>query len=358
MAGGKKKRDKNSKKKPAEPRQPNSIKNAVLYGWFGTHTVQIERAVTICCGVLAIISSLTGHPYFSLWLFAIVVLGVCVALITHPQTRTRLPLFLANHRGILCSALAALIFCGALHIHRAWATAEIYSYLVPGTGPMPWEPRFVIDAPPEEDLSKAKATGDYPITDEIPDSAIRLYLGPLMTWTAKFPYTAIAQGTENMIMLDRSRNSGVVLDAKIFDREGTVICDIINNDITANSDKCFHIDRTPNSVAVFDKQDNKVLAVTFINPHAIQISGDFYLRNGYRVQLGEGEGGTAMRFARGENPVGIWINRPLGATRGCALSWDSPNGLGIRPLTLDEIRESAAENDPRADTVPAASSSK
>ena len=78
------------------------------------------------------------------------------------------------------------------------------------------------------------------------ESATRLYLGNSFTWTETFPYAVMAQGDEDMMVLDREGNA-LSFSAKFFDANGKILCEVAKNRFQRNPNNTWRIDTTPPS---------------------------------------------------------------------------------------------------------------
>ena len=120
-----------------------------------------------------------------------------------------------------------------------------------------------------------------------PDSAMLVFLGNSVMWgsNGKFPKVAIEQNGESMLSFDQDE-TGILVSAKFFNKDGKAICQMKNNAFeTAGTNLVWGLkpNNPPNRLTVIDDELREVLDIEFINPHAIQILGDYYLRNGCPV---------------------------------------------------------------------------
>ncbi|HEV8072005.1 MAG TPA: hypothetical protein VGP76_30095 [Planctomycetaceae bacterium] len=215
---------------------------------------------------------------------------------------------LAHHRDIgiwvACAAVNALVIAVFCHLqNQAWLndaksvdSSETSGILIPGNGETP---EFRLSP-----IAKGKII--------IPTSAVFLFLGTDVAWTSTFPHAVIRQGDEDMILVEKE-NSGIFISAKIFDKEGKIICQIVRNRFHLNPDNYFRIERSPNRLVVIDKEVRKTLDVEFINTRAIRFSGTFYLRGGLPITLTQEQqqiGGLMGFNVIGEHPDGASIHFP------------------------------------------------
>ena len=118
----------------------------------------------------------------------------------------------------------------------------------------------------------------------IPDSAMILFLGNAVAWTSTFPCGAIKQAGEDLITINKSKD-GILISAKFFDKNGKVLCEIVDNTFHLNPNNVFRKETPPHGLKVFNDEARCVLEVDFINEHAVQFFGDFYWRNGLHVVM-------------------------------------------------------------------------
>ena len=120
----------------------------------------------------------------------------------------------------------------------------------------------------------------------IPKDAVQIFLGATLVWTEDFPYTVLAQGDEKMMVIDRA-GSGILLSAKFFSADGTVVGEVVKNRVILNEANLWgaRTERTANRITVFNKKAEMVFDIEYINEHAIRILGAFFLRNGARILI-------------------------------------------------------------------------
>jgi hypothetical protein len=129
-------------------------------------------------------------------------------------------------------------------------------------------------------------TPDLP--DTIPQQVVAssgfIFIGKMIVWSPFFPFSAIRQQGEDMISLSL-QGQDILVSAMFFDVDGKIVCQIINNKFYLNPNNYFRSERTAHSLRVFDNEARETLFVNYLNPRAIQIFGDFYLRNKTHVIL-------------------------------------------------------------------------
>ena len=123
-----------------------------------------------------------------------------------------------------------------------------------------------------------------PIDGQIPDGSIAIFFGDTATSNSQFPHVVIAQAGEPMLTLGVESNR-LWVSANFFSKDGEVIAKIVKNKVYVNKANMTYWmrEQTDNRLTVFNKQNKIVIDVVYLNPSAVAILGDFYLRNGFPV---------------------------------------------------------------------------
>jgi len=148
----------------------------------------------------------------------------------------------------------------------------------------------------------------------IPESAIIVDLGgTVRSYAAKLPFPVVIEQGEWVILLGQD-DSRLWISAKFSNEAGQMVCEIEKNTFRVNDQNAFRIEQTPHALTVFDGDAKKVLAVHFLNDHAVRLFGDFYSREGCHVVINE-RGvlfGHGRSFSNtGLNGVSVVLDRPL-----------------------------------------------
>jgi hypothetical protein len=130
-----------------------------------------------------------------------------------------------------------------------------------------------------EGLLKPGHQPDPPnICGQLPQEAIKVFLGNNLTWTMGNRMVGLDIGGEQLLVMDRTEK-GVALSARIYDESGVIMAQLIDNRFYVNRNNTFRIDRRdPSSLAVYDLQAHEVLRVVYLNQYSIEVTGIF--RNG------------------------------------------------------------------------------
>lgn len=163
----------------------------------------------------------------------------------------------------------------------------------------------------------------------IPSGAFRIYFGNNIAWTQSIPYVLIAQRGERLIALEHAAD-GIYLSAKFFDAAGKIVCEIAKNQIYPKDGNYFRLEQTPHRLRVFDDEARLTIDVNYVNPNALEMFGDFYLREGLRVILqkdGTRFGDKLIDECIAASPypypaVVIWIDQPPGGNNAALMKID------------------------------------
>ena len=129
-------------------------------------------------------------------------------------------------------------------------------FLLPGTSPTP------------------------PIMGQIPEGSIAILLGDTVTSNSSFPHVVISQSDEPMLTLGVEANR-LWVSANFFSEDGEIVAKIVKNKVYVNKANMTYWmrEQTASHLTVFNKQNKIVIDVSYLNPSAVSILGDFYLRN-------------------------------------------------------------------------------
>lgn len=108
-----------------------------------------------------------------------------------------------------------------------------------------------------------------------------------MCFANKFPHVVINQMGENMIVIGNDGNT-FWLDAKMFSEDGRIIAEITRNIFTINDKNCFRCERSPNGLVVYNDEARPIIDLELLNPTCASLRGNFYLRHGVSVSIGDG----------------------------------------------------------------------
>lgn len=121
--------------------------------------------------------------------------------------------------------------------------------------------------------------------DDLPSGAYIVLLGQHVAWTESFPFTIVRQAGEPMIVVDL-KNGELALSAKFFNPDGTIVCEIEDNQIHLNKGQYFRIVReSPHELTVINHQGRPMFTIDYLNERCVRVLGDFHLRGGFRVVI-------------------------------------------------------------------------
>jgi hypothetical protein len=199
-----------------------------------------------------------------------------------------------------CTAACCYVVYGAATTHVMWSNEDASSqqnqpsqtsgFLTPGNKPMPPlrhkepPPHFIIgpDDATEEAMKLCEAE---PTFEKAPASATRIYFGQIFVWTVKFPYAIVAQDEEDLMVIDRNERGEIAISAKFFNAGGKILCEIDKNRFQRHATNTWSMKTDAHRLVVNDDEARPIIDVEFLNPRAIRISGEFYLRDGFIVSI-------------------------------------------------------------------------
>jgi hypothetical protein len=144
-------------------------------------------------------------------------------------------------------------------------------------------------APPEHSGSLTPGDGTPIMPVELPDDAKKLadgmnalVLGNCTYLNPTFTFDIFKQGDEPLMTL-RGTTTGVLFSGKFFDKDGKIMCEVIDNNFQTNPLNVFRIERTEHFMSVIDMQARPALTLEFISPRVVRVFGEFFLRGGVEV---------------------------------------------------------------------------
>ena len=121
-------------------------------------------------------------------------------------------------------------------------------------------------------------TPDIACFDDLPpppDSCI-LIVGNGVAYSTHFPFTVLRVRDEDLLSVDKNEY-GMWVDAKIYDRDGIVIADIQDNNFEMNLNNNCRIEQDDqHSLELYDRYDELVLDVEYLNPSTMRFIGTVY----------------------------------------------------------------------------------
>ncbi len=127
--------------------------------------------------------------------------------------------------------------------------------------------------------------GSFPI----PREALKIYLGNSVAWTSASEHTVLEMGGADILALRRAIK-GLALSAKVYDKDGRVVAQIVDNHFYINPENFFRVE-TPDehSLVVYDQHATKVLDVRYLNPSSVRVLGVFYYPRTLPVRIAENQ---------------------------------------------------------------------
>jgi hypothetical protein len=113
----------------------------------------------------------------------------------------------------------------------------------------------------------------------IPVGAFRVYVGDSLGWSLLPEMTAISFG-ETPIVRIRRTPKGIAVEARLFEPDGHPAAVIVDNRVYLNPDGYIHPKRPDrHTLILYDKGDQLIFAIQYLNPHSVAIIGKIDLPN-------------------------------------------------------------------------------
>ena len=136
-------------------------------------------------------------------------------------------------------------------------------------------------SPPEAELTGLLMPANEPDPphkcESMPSDAVKVFLGSNVSWTSGRDYMQILRiGGQDRITL-HIKPQGVYLSAILFREDGREVTRIVNNKFLINPNNNFRRHRPDrHEISIFDKNDQRVLFVRYINEKAFYFEGVFH----------------------------------------------------------------------------------
>jgi hypothetical protein len=100
-----------------------------------------------------------------------------------------------------------------------------------------------------------------------------IILGTSFDEISSFPFDLITMNGRPLFQLDRDANGLKVKQLTLYDDRHNTIASVTDNIIWVRND--VRMEKTPNSLTVYDHNNDVALKIDYLNPHIIQIAGIF-----------------------------------------------------------------------------------
>lgn len=116
-----------------------------------------------------------------------------------------------------------------------------------------------------------------PCSPVAPPNAIKAFLGDSLAYKSADQMTVLTIKGIDVLELRRTSN-GVAILAKVFSEDGRVVAQVVDNRLYVNPGNFFRIIHPDShSLTVYDLHERKVLAIRYINPQSVRVTGIFQL---------------------------------------------------------------------------------
>jgi hypothetical protein len=209
-----------------------------------------------------------------------VILGVAIALAT---TATEHAYFIAARAGnILAIALISYSLVAALWARKypplgktisagAIVAAAVVSIIIINFWFVYLETKDTPKLFAGNDTDPAHLTCRMP-----PDGAMKIFIGSNMAWSTRFPHTVLRMGGTDMLVVDRDADGSLTIKTlRVFDANGELLARFDDGIIWSNVEiRTARPDKS--TLAIFDKADEEIMRIRFMNPQSLKITGTFF----------------------------------------------------------------------------------
>lgn len=116
---------------------------------------------------------------------------------------------------------------------------------------------------------------DPPAPCEIPNNALKVYLGSTVSWTNNDQANVLVMRGDDVLSVRRVRK-GLAVFAKVASEDGRLVAEIVDNRFYINSNNFLRMEHRDNhSLVVYDQKGNKVLDIKYLNPRSVRVLGEF-----------------------------------------------------------------------------------
>ena len=122
----------------------------------------------------------------------------------------------------------------------------------------------------------------------IPADSLMVFLGNSLEIATKFPYNLIFYQGKPIISIDKDQEGHILLSASVWDTNGMVIGEILNNKFIPSSTRSYQIVSSTSTLEIYD-QSKQILYFDFLNPTAIKLLGLFYNDSNLGISIEENE---------------------------------------------------------------------
>lgn len=135
----------------------------------------------------------------------------------------------------------------------------------------------------EPDTRPSPAFAGHSISER---SGINIFFGGNLVSVAGNKCIILNIDGKNVLWVEKA-DTGVLINASVFDPDKKIMAEIEKNNVTVNPNNTFKREIKKHTLVVVDQSDQEVLNVDFVNPHAMIITGIFYLEGNEKLVVGK-----------------------------------------------------------------------
>jgi hypothetical protein len=113
---------------------------------------------------------------------------------------------------------------------------------------------------------------------QIPPNGIVAFFGNTAVYIADFPHTIIQMDDKPLLKIDKY-NKEIRVSGEFYSRDGKIVAKLLayNTYWISPSDCSYFYHPNRHQLIVFDRENNQILNIEFINPSVIKVMGNYYL---------------------------------------------------------------------------------
>ncbi len=124
-----------------------------------------------------------------------------------------------------------------------------------------------------------------PSAADISASDVLLFLGKSVMYIRALPCRLITQDGEDMLLIERDEDNRLFVSLKAFDKNENAYLRITRNEVKTNEKNLFEESKSRHRLTITGTNLKKVFDIEYLNPRAIRLTGDFYIRHGAHCEI-------------------------------------------------------------------------